>query len=340
MEFISPKVSHFISWGHSYVYRHLPCLFKWGYGYAEKHPAIFRNDSGIYKFMMQGTDRMHDYIRHGKYDVIICTHVFTALMLTDMMKRHPMKLVTCLVATDYTCSPGTKDSNLDYYFIPDIEFLPEFECETITEEKLIPSGIPVRQMFYITRAKEEAKVSMSVSPDHKHLLMMCGSMGCGPMKKLLHKLSEHLPEDWELSVICGNNKKLADRLEKKYKEDKRIHIHGFIENMGTMMDSADLYLTKPGGISVSEAAVKNLPMVFIDAVAGCEEYNRVHFIRKSGAGTGNNVHEVEEMCLSLMQSNERRFMMQEKLIDIKKRNSAKSICETLKSHVEKNYDNE
>ena len=41
--------------------------------------------------------------------------------------------------------------------------------------------------------------------------------------------------------------------------------------MALLMDSADLYLTKPGGISVTEAASMRLPMVFIDAVAGCEE---------------------------------------------------------------------
>ena len=340
LEFISPKVSTIISRGHSYIYRHLPWLFKWGYGYAEKHPAVFYYNSGIYKFMTQGTERMYEYIQHGKYDTVICTHALTALMLTDMLKKHPIKIATCFVATDYTCSPSTKDSDLDYYFIPDNEFAPDFECKNITQEKLISSGIPVRQMFYVTCATEEAKESVDVSPDHKHLLLMCGSMGCGPMKKLLHKLSEHLPEDWELSVICGNNKKLADRLEKKYRENKRIHIRGFVKDMGTMMDSADLYLTKPGGISVSEAAVKNLPMVFIDAVAGCEEYNRLHFIRKGGARTGNTINELNDICLSLMQSDERRSIMKEKLAGLEKRNSAKIICETMKKHREKMYDNE
>ena len=338
LEFISPKVSRFISWGHSYVYRHLPWLFKFGYGYTEKHPAVFHDDSGIYKFMTQGSERMYQYISGADYDAVICVHVFTALMLTDMLKKHPMKLATCFVSTDYTCSPSTKDSNLDYYFIPASEFATDFECKTITEDKLIPSGIPVRQMFYIPCAAEEAKESVDVKAAHKHLLMMCGSMGCGPMKKLLHKLSEMLPQNWELTVICGNNHKLTDKLGKKYENTKGVHIRGFVKDMGTMMDSADLYLTKPGGISVTEAYTKKLPMVFIDAVAGCEEYNRIHFIRKGGAKTGATVNELTEVCLTLMNNEPKRNKMKSQLGDTEQRNAAQIIYDKMKRLAESRYD--
>ena len=71
--------------------------------------------------------------------------------------------------------------------------------------------------------------------------------------------------------------------------------------MSRLMDSADLYLTKPGGISVSEASVKGLPMVFIDAVAGCEEYNKIYFIRKRAAKTGKTVRDIADVCVDLLQ---------------------------------------
>ncbi len=330
LEFISPNISRFISWGHSFVYRHLPWLFKFGYKYSEKHPAIFHKNSGVYRFMTQGADRMFQYICEGGYDTVVCTHVFTALMITDMLSKHPMKLATCFVSTDYTCSPITKESNLDYYFIPDMSFAPDFECENISESKMIPSGIPIRQMFYQSSIAEEAKESVGVKRENKHLLLMCGSMGCGPIKKLLHKLSKRLPSDWELTVICGNNSTLANKLTKKYEKYPHIYIRKFVKDMGRMMDSADLYLTKPGGISVTEAMIKELPMVFIDAVAGCEEYNRIHFVRSGGAKTGANVSEVTEVCCSLMQLDEKRARMKESLTTLEKQNSTEIIYEKMK----------
>lgn len=331
LQFISTTVSNFISWGHSYMYRHIPGLFKFGYRYSERHPALFKKDSGIYRFMTHGSEKMYNYILNGKYDAVICTHVFTALMLTDMLKKHPMNITTSFVATDYTCSPITKESNLDYYFIPDEILKADFECENIPESKMIVSGIPVRQMIYKFCSKDSAKGCMGINPKHKHLIMMCGSMGCGPIKTLLGKIATQMPADWEISVICGSNKRLEEKLSKQYMNNKKIHILGYVEDMGTMLNSCDLYLTKPGGISTSEAVIKKLPMVLIDAVAGCEEYNKIHFIRKGFAKTGANIYELTDICVALMSDDSKILKLENSFLEDKEINSAHIIYTRMKN---------
>ena len=57
---------------------------------------------------------------------------------------------------------------------------------------------------------------------------------------------------------------------------------------------------QPGGISVTEAASMRLPMVFIDAVAGCEEYNKDFFLRTGGAVTGQTPKEIARTSLRLL----------------------------------------
>lgn len=329
LEFISPSISNFISRGHSFIYCHIPWLFKWGYGHFEKHPSYFADGSAIYRFFARGTERMYQYICSEGYDAVICVHVFTALMITDVLKKHPMDLKTCFVATDYTCSPSTKDSKLDYYFIPDEKLRFDFICDNIPEEKMISSGIPIRQMFYVDVDKPEAKARIGIPSHHKHLLIMCGSMGCGPIKKILRKLSGSLPRDWELTVICGRNEKLYKKLKIKYAHYEKIHVKGFVKDMGTMMDSADLYLTKPGGISVSEASIKNVPMVFIDAVAGCEKYNGQFFADFNCAQTCASVSDIAKTCISIMQKEEKCIAMGHELQKLKKGNSARVIYETM-----------
>lgn len=42
------------------------------------------------------------------------------------------------------------------------------------------------------------------------------------------------------------------------------------------MDSADLLLTKPGGLTISEVAVMGLPMLLMDVVGGYETKNLKH----------------------------------------------------------------
>jgi len=63
------------------------------------------------------------------------------------------------------------------------------------------------------------------------------------------------------------------------------------------MDSADLYVTKPGGLSTTEAAMKRLPLAFIDAVSGCESYNRYFFLTRGMAIASNDQSKLPELII-------------------------------------------
>ena len=329
--FVSPLVSKIICTGHVTIYRHLHWLFKLGYGYSERHSGMFQEQSGIYRLLTLGTERIRDYILEGGYDTVICTHVFASLMMTEVQKRWKLPIVTCLVATDYTCNPGTKESTVDLHFIPDQPLSVSYECPNIADEQIISSGIPIRQMFYHRISKTEAKLAFGIPTDHQHLLMMCGSMGCGPMKKLTERLCRSLPKDADLTVVCGTNQSLCQHLRRKYRNHDRIHIQGYVEDMSKLMDSADLYLTKPGGISVTEAAQKCLPMVFIDAVAGCEEYNKIYFIHQQSAKTGKTVRDIADVCVELLSNPRKLEKMRIRLAEVEKNNAPQVIYDRMQA---------
>ena len=328
--FVSPAVSKLVCWGHVTMYRHLHGLFQIGYHYSEKHSDLFAGNSGIHKLLTLGTDRICKFIQNGHFEQVICTHVFASLMITEVQKRYHLPIKTCLVATDYTCNPGTRESSVDLHFIPDKPLSVYYECPNISDSQIVSSGIPVRQMFYHKTAKAEAKLSFGIPVNHRHLLMMCGSMGCGPMKALTARLSSILPEDADITVVCGTNKALEKSMKKRYAGQDNVHIAGYVENMSRLMDSADLYLTKPGGISVTEASVKNLPMVFIDAVAGCEEYNKIYFIKNQAAKTGETVAELTEICRDLIANPEKLEAMIRRLQSVAQSNAAGIIYKHMK----------
>ena len=129
---------------------------------------------------------------------------------------------------------------------------------------------------------------------------MCGSMGCGPIMSIARRIGRNLPDNQDLTIVCGTNERLYDRLSRRFYGAKNVHILSYVKDMALLMDSADLYLTKPGGISVTEAASMRLPMVFIDAVSGCEEYNKDFFLRTGGAATGKTPAEIARVSLKLL----------------------------------------
>ena len=117
--------------------------------------------------------------------------------------------------------------------------------------------------------------------------MMCGSMGCGPMEEIISYLCPYLTTEQELSVVCGTNDDLRKKLQKRTEKYSQVHVLGTVNNVPQLMQASDLFLTKPGGLSTSEAMAAELPMVLIDAVAGCETHNLNFFLRNGMAVTAN-----------------------------------------------------
>jgi len=335
LRFISTKASRFISWGHVFVYRNLPWLFNWGYRFTEKHTGVFREKNMMYNFFGKGADELYKFIARGTYDAVICTHPFASLMLTETQRRYKLSVKTAFVATDYTCSPGVNDSNLDYYFIPDERLIPDFESMNITKEKILANGIPIRQIFYTHTEKDEAKQRLGIKASQKHIVMMCGSMGCGPIEKLAGLLTEQLQYGFDMTVVCGTNDKLKARLEHKYGDRKNLHICGYVKDMSAMLDSADLYLTKAGGISVTEAARKKLPMVFINAVAGCEDYNSAFYTQLGCAKRSADAKELLRVCNSLVSDEGSYDAMVAAFGHHSVQNTAECIYNTLKGETER-----
>lgn len=308
--FISKGFSKFMSWGHSFMYRHIPGLFRWGYGYSKKHPGVFKQDSGIYKILTAGAKRMYQYITEKQFDTVICTHVFAAIILTHMGKIYPISLKTAMIITDYTCYPGMNAVDVQQYFIPSESLSEEFVQNGIPEERIIPTGIPVCRSFLKETGKADAKRLLNIDVKNRHLLIMCGSIGCGPIAKMVEQIAENLPEYSEVSVICGINRRLQKKLNKKYKNSEKIHVVGYTRQMPLYMDSADFYLTKPGGLSVTEAAVKKLPMAFINAVAGCEQYNIDFFVNLGAAIASDSPKELVDKSICILESDEKRRQME------------------------------
>lgn len=333
LDFISVGISKFISWGHSCMYRHLPKVFQWGYRYSEVHPEVFGEHSGIYKLLTAGGERLYTYIVENQYDTVICTHVFSAMILTHILKAHPLDVKTAFVATDYTCSPSTEASDLEYYFIPDGTLYEEYEKSGISRERMIVSGIPVRSVFNKQVERADAKRLLGIKADHRHLLIMCGSMGCGPVSKMVKRISKRMPLDMDVSVICGTNGALKRKLEKAAGRNDRIHIIGYTSEISLYLDSADLYLTKPGGISVTEAAGKHLPMAFVNAVAGCESYNMKFFLEKGAAVTADSPVKLVEECIRLLYSDEERIRMENALWEYRQPEGAAGIYWEMKGGV-------
>lgn len=333
LAFVSPALSRFLAWGHSTMYRRFPWLFRAGYRFSERHPDAFWRKLGIYRVFALGSERMAGRIESGGFDAVACTHAFAGVMLTDVLECRPLPVATCLVGTDYTCNPGTKDSRLDAYFVPAPSLVGLYACPAVPEEKMVASGIPLRGEFYLRTPRPIARRELGIPEGCAHVLVMCGSMGCGPMERLVRGIVEEAPDGTQVTVVCGTNRRLRKRLARRHAGNPAVHVLGFTEDVPLLMDSADLFVTKPGGLTVTEAAAKRLPMVLVDAVAGCEEPNREFFVRSGGAVTGESVRELVEAAVGLLARPDELERMRGRLAVLPGREAPALLCDRMEELV-------
>ncbi|MBR4909872.1 MAG: glycosyl transferase [Clostridia bacterium] len=309
----SEKSSKIISSGHVYIYRNLPKLFGIGYKFEENHPAKGDKSSFMYNLVTRGCKALKADLDESDYSAVVCTHIFPAMMLTKIKKKWGLDIPTYSVATDYTCCPGTSETDVDYYFIPHADLTDEFIAAGIPKAKLVDSGIPVNPIFYKKSSRAYAKGFLNLPEDKKIALIMCGSMGCGPIKQFVEMLPEMLPENAHLVVICGSNRRLYKSLNKH--EHSNVSIIGYTTRISYYMDAASVILTKPGGLSSTEAAVKHLPMIFINAVPGCETRNFDFFLSRGFADSSPEISDLAELLCDYLRDESKTSNMEKKLKD-------------------------
>lgn len=313
LEFLPTLTAKILSEGHIFLYRKAPKLFGIGYRFEENHDTKL-----IRAQFMSCAKAFTKRAKELGCDATISSHPFAALITTAAKRKCGLDVPNFFVATDYTCCPGVSDTEQDLYFIPHKELTETFVRCGLSRENLIPSGIPVRPAFYQKLPQDQARDRLQLPQTGKLLLLSCGSMGAGPMQTLAVLLDQALAPNDQLAVICGTNEKLLRSLSKKNLSN-RVRLLGFTDQIDLYMDAADLILTKPGGISTTEALTKRLPLVYVDAVPGCETRNLEFIVSRGYASTAKTPSQLAELCVGILQDDAKlsawRTMLEEAFPD-------------------------
>ena len=296
---ISPAFSKLICNAHVRLYKYAPKLWDVGYRVSDKKQLEQDEEDyrALFELLRRSAKKLEALILEGRFDTVLCVHMFSGVMMTVVRKRGIVNVPCYFVATDYTCSPLVDQCDADGYFIPAADLAREFVADGVDGGKLIPCGIPVRQAFYKREPREAARQALGLPQDGMIVLLMCGSMGCGPIRKMAVRLAEKLEGEALVVAVCGRNEKLYEELTAQKLPSLRVL--GYCTEIPIYMDAADMVVTKPGGLSATEAAVKHVPMVFINAVGGCESRNFSYFLSHGYALGSDESREVTELVVDL-----------------------------------------
>jgi processive 1,2-diacylglycerol beta-glucosyltransferase len=198
-----------------------------------------------------------------------------------------MDIPCYFIMTDYTCIPFLQETDLDYYIIPHEHLIEEFVEKGLPRDKIVPIGIPVDEKKFTTRLlKSKARALLihsyiNLRSDGHWYLVMSGSMGFGNVEQLIKQLIKDIRPEDSIVCVCGRNESLLHSLQEQFAEQGQLCLLGFTNQVSVLMDAADVIFTKPGGITSTEAIVKNIPLIHTHPIPGLENHN-AHFFHLHG----------------------------------------------------------
>ncbi len=322
MDYISPVLAESLQKGYLLSTKMTPHVYGRFYDIADRRD--YTKDSVLGK-MLQSimTHKLFAYLKQYDPDIIVSTHVFSAIALTYLKRKYSYRAKTIAIVTDFTIHPFWEDAEVDYY-VTASELL-NFQAikKGCPPDRVKPLGIPIQPHFAQKMPKEEARAKLGIK-DQFTILFMMGSMGYGHKTMSTIRSLDRMNEDFQLITVCGNNKKLKERIDAMTKH-KSIINYGYTNEVSTLMDAADCIITKPGGLSSSEALAKELPIIAFNPIPGQEDRNKEFMLNNGIAMYASATFPVEEAVYQLLHYDYKVEMLKENMKRVAKPYAAASV---------------
>jgi processive 1,2-diacylglycerol beta-glucosyltransferase len=220
---------------------------------------------------------LEKFLKEEQFDCIIATQFLSVEVIAYLKRTGQIKSKTICVVTDFDVHHIWINKGIDCYATACDYTKKKVESFGVDPARVFVTGIPTDEKFSLPVDQRQIRQTLKINPDQFTVLLATGSFGMGPLEELIDLLKKH-----QLLVVCGHNKALCAHLKKK--ASGQVHILGLVDNMDELMAASNVMVTKPGGLSISEALVKRLPLFFFSAIPG-QEMGNIRVLKSYGAAS-------------------------------------------------------
>ncbi len=273
----------------------------WGYLYD--NPKVVRKTQKLKELMHKhNSQKMKILLDSFKPQAVICTQAFPCGIIADYKKTYNINVMLAGVLTDYAPHSYWLHDNVDMYFVPSEETKERLISNGISKDRIKLTGIPIDSKFKKVVDKRKIINSLNLSPDAPIILVMGGSQGIGPIRDIVKVLNK-LKINFQIIIATGTNKRLCQYLRNKSPQfNKKTIVFGYAENIDELMEISSLIIGKPGGITISEALAKRLPILIVKPIPGPEQMNTDYLVKNKVAIKVDTLQDIEVFVKELLSS--------------------------------------
>jgi processive 1,2-diacylglycerol beta-glucosyltransferase len=296
-------------------------FYKWWYYGTNK-----LNGKGIAQFSRYlGRKRLQELITKHRPQFVIST--FPLNSAPFLIKKAKYSIPTYTVITDYCAHPFWINPLIDHYFVAADIVKNGLVEHNVDEKRITVSGIPIGSEFYSIADKPSIFRKYQITPSNRVVTVLAGAQGVLKNVKDLAKLLLKNPS-LQVIIVCGKNKALYEKLlPLAIQHPGSFRLFGYVDNVHEIFQISHCLITKPGGITISEAAALQLPLIFYKPVPGQEAENAQYFSQKGAAVVCHTANEIYDSVQELFDNEQLMTSMKLQLRHIHKGHSSKMITD-------------
>ncbi|ANQ63809.1 diglucosyl diacylglycerol synthase [Staphylococcus equorum] len=233
-------------------------------------------DKCFYKYY--GLNKLINLLLKEKPDLILLT--FPTPVMSVLTEQFDMNIPIATVMTDYRMQKNWITPHSQRYYLATEDLKDEFASIGIPKSQIKVTGIPIADKFEEDIDKTSWLRQNNLASDKPTILMSAGAFGVSKgFDQMIQEILNRSPHS-QVVMICGKNKELKRTLSAQFKNYDNVLIAGYTKHMNEWMASSQLMITKPGGITISEALTRQTPMIFLNPAPGQELENANYFEEK------------------------------------------------------------
>ncbi|MBN2097184.1 MAG: glycosyltransferase [Candidatus Omnitrophica bacterium] len=324
--YANPRLEKLVNRLYMGVIKGMPRLWDYLYDNQEVYKRVEQMRTIIYRYSEKKIKELFDNFQP---DVVVCTQAFPCGMVADYKQRYKVDIPLVGILTDYAPHMYWLNDRVNIYVVPSLEIKQRLKEKRIPEERLRVLGIPIDPDFQKPINREENFRNFGLNAEEPVILLMGGGQGLGPIKQIARAL-EQLSLAIQLIVVCGTNRTLYRWFRKnKANFTKPILLMGYTQKIPELMELATLIISKPGGLSSTEALSKALPLVIVKPLPGQESQNTQVLLRNGAALKADNMRQLKSLIEKLLTDSAKIEQLRQKARTFAQADSAIKIAQLI-----------
>ncbi len=306
---------------------HAPELWGMFFQKTDK-PELWRKLSSLRRNFAKQTNRKFvKYLQDFAPDMVLSTHFLPPEILGGLeAKEGKAKPFVGTIVTDFEAHALWIEPAVDYYCVAAEGTKKSLVARGVEAAKIATTGIPIAQRFGKKIDTARVRKTLGIRDDLPVVLVLGGGFGMGPVAEILEQMSK-VETAVQVLVVAGRNEELRRELAvNDYKHPTKVF--GFVTNMHELMAISALVVSKPGGLTTSEALALGKPLFILNPIPGQEAANSDFLLENGAASKVNRVDDVAHRIDELF-TGKRLAEMSAAALKLGRSEAANKACEAM-----------